>query len=101
MIGIGYGLPWPEVLPFVPEGRQCFGAGAGGSLVIADADRHITFAYAMNKMAQGGIVGPIAAALAELNEIVIGNTKCKGALQVRHKISRSPESSGPGQRNRA
>ena len=25
-IGVGYGLPWPEVLPFVPEGRVCFGA---------------------------------------------------------------------------
>ena len=24
-IGVGYGLPWPEVLPFVPEGRVCFG----------------------------------------------------------------------------
>jgi hypothetical protein len=23
-IGVGYGLPWPEVLPFVPEGRVCF-----------------------------------------------------------------------------
>ena len=35
-IGVGYGLPWPEVLPFVPKGRQCFGAGAGGSIMIAD-----------------------------------------------------------------
>ena len=23
-IGVGYGLPWPEVLPFVPEGRRVF-----------------------------------------------------------------------------
>ncbi len=49
-IGVGYGLPWPEVLPFVPEGRVCFGTGAGGSLVIADADRRMTVAYVMNKM---------------------------------------------------
>jgi CubicO group peptidase (beta-lactamase class C family) len=64
-IGVGYGLPWPEVLPFVPEGRVCFGAGAGGSLVIADADRRMTFAYVMNKMVPTPIVVPIAAALVE------------------------------------
>jgi CubicO group peptidase (beta-lactamase class C family) len=64
-IGLGYGLPWPEVLPFVPEGRVCFGSGAGGSLVIADADRRLTVAYVMNKMTPGMIVGPIAAALVE------------------------------------
>jgi hypothetical protein len=64
-IGVGYGLPWPEVLPFVPEGRVCFGAGAGGSLVIADADRRMTFAYVMNKMVPIPIVVPIAAALVE------------------------------------
>jgi hypothetical protein len=40
----------------------CFG-GMGGSLVIIDVDRRITFAYAMNKMAPGG--GTIAAELGE------------------------------------
>ena len=64
-IGVGYGLPWPEVLPFVPEGRVCFGSGAGGSLVIADADRRLTIAYVMNKMVPCLIVAPIAAALVE------------------------------------
>src|SRR5580704_13281964 len=64
-MGVGYGLPWPEVLPFVPEGRVCFGTGAGGSLVIADADRRMTVAYVMNKMQCTGIVEPIAAALVE------------------------------------
>jgi len=64
-IGVGYGLPWPEVLPFVPEGRVCFGAGAGGSLMIADADRRLTIAYVMNKMVPIPIVVPIAAALVE------------------------------------
>jgi hypothetical protein len=53
------------VLPFVPEGRVCFGAGAGGSLVIADADRRLTFGYVMNKMVPIPIVVPIAAALVE------------------------------------
>src|SRR5262249_855788 len=62
-IGMGYGLPWPEELPFVPEGRVCFGSGAGGSIVIADADRRMTVAYAMNKMSPAGIVTPIPAAL--------------------------------------
>jgi CubicO group peptidase (beta-lactamase class C family) len=64
-IGVGYGLPWPEVLPFVPEGRVCFGAGAGGALVIADADRRLTFAYVMNKMVPSFVVTPITAALVE------------------------------------
>ena len=64
-IGVGYALPWPEVLPFVPEGRVCFGSGAGGSLVIADADHRMTFAYVMNKMVPIPIVTPIAAALVE------------------------------------
>jgi CubicO group peptidase (beta-lactamase class C family) len=64
-IGVGYGLPWPEVLPFVPEGRVCFGSGAGGSLVIVDVDRRMTVAYVMNKMVPCPIVGPIAAALVE------------------------------------
>jgi CubicO group peptidase (beta-lactamase class C family) len=66
-IGVGYGLPWPEVLPFVPEGRLCFGTGAGGSLVLIDVDRRMTIAYVMNKMVvpQNMIVGSIAAALVE------------------------------------
>jgi CubicO group peptidase (beta-lactamase class C family) len=65
-IGVGYGLPWPQVLPFVPEGRQCFGCGAGGSMVIADVDRRLTVAYVMNKFGPDVmIVGPIVAALAE------------------------------------
>ena len=55
-IGVGYGL--------LPEGRVCCFGGYGGSLVIIDVDRRITFAYVMNKMAPGG-GAPIAAALAE------------------------------------
>jgi CubicO group peptidase (beta-lactamase class C family) len=53
--GLGYGL--------FPEGRGCAFGGAGGSLVVIDADRRLTFAYVMNKMAPGA--GTIAAALAE------------------------------------
>ena len=55
-MGVGYVL--------LPEGRVCFGGGTGGSTVIIDVDRRITFAYVMNKMAPGG-GSPIAAALAE------------------------------------
>jgi CubicO group peptidase (beta-lactamase class C family) len=69
-IGVGYGLPWPEAIPFAPEGRVCFGAGAGGSLVLADADRRLTFAYVMNKMVPC-LIGPSAAAMLQcLYEIV-------------------------------
>jgi CubicO group peptidase (beta-lactamase class C family) len=71
-IGVGYGLPWPEVLPSVPEGRLCFGTGAGGSLVLADADRWLTIAYTMNKMVPCPIVSPIAAALVERVYDIVG-----------------------------
>jgi hypothetical protein len=54
--GIGYSL-------FPTEGRVCAWGGAGGSCVIIDVDRRITFAYVMNKMAPGG--GTIAPALAQ------------------------------------
>jgi hypothetical protein len=53
--GVGYSL--------TPESRVCCWGGTGGSTVILDADRRITFAYVMNKLAPGG--GTIAAALAE------------------------------------
>jgi CubicO group peptidase (beta-lactamase class C family) len=71
-IGVGYGLPWPEVLPFVPRGRVCFGSGAGGSIVIVDADRRMTVAYVMNKMVPRPIVSPIAAALVERVYDIVG-----------------------------
>src|SRR5262249_38574209 len=64
-IGLGYGLPWPEVLPFVPDRRGWFGTGGGGSIVIADADRRMTVAFVMNKMVPAMVVAPIAAALVE------------------------------------
>jgi CubicO group peptidase (beta-lactamase class C family) len=56
--GIGYALYGPT-----PGGRVCAWGGTGGSAVIIDVDRRITFAYVMNQMAPGG--GTIAAALAE------------------------------------
>ena len=60
-IGVGYGL--------FPGGRVCAWGGTGGSTVIVDVDRRMTFAYAMNKMAPGGVT--IAATLAErVSEVV-------------------------------
>jgi len=61
--GIGYGLPEPTTLPYIPDGRICFWGGWGGSMIVVDLDRRMTFAYMMNTMA-GGLVGcPRSAAL--------------------------------------
>jgi CubicO group peptidase (beta-lactamase class C family) len=54
--GIGFGLPQPETIPYIPTGRVCFWGGWGGSVIIMDLDHRLTFAYMMNKMAPG-IIG--------------------------------------------
>jgi CubicO group peptidase (beta-lactamase class C family) len=54
--GIGFALPTPESLPFIPEGRIAFWGGWGGSLGIIDMDRRMTITFVMNKMGNG-IVG--------------------------------------------
>ena len=56
--GIGWALPKPELLSYVPAGRICFWGGWGGSLIITDLDRRLTIAYMMNKMAPGIIGSP-------------------------------------------
>jgi CubicO group peptidase (beta-lactamase class C family) len=72
-MGVGYGLlPFADVLPFLPHGRLASWGGAGGSLVINDADRRMTFAYVMNKMVPS-LVGPVAEVLVKrLYDIVKG-----------------------------
>ena len=40
-MGLGYGLPHPQLTPFIPEGRCAFWGGWGGSIVLADADRRM------------------------------------------------------------
>ena len=60
--GIGFGLPEPQTLPYVPTGRVCFWGGWGGSVIIMDLDRRMTFSYMMNKMAAGIIGSPRAEA---------------------------------------
>lgn len=51
--GIGFGLPMPESVPAVPDGKVCWWGGWGGSLVVMDLDRGATFAYVMNRMGAG------------------------------------------------
>jgi CubicO group peptidase (beta-lactamase class C family) len=51
--GVGYALPKPETLPYVPDGKICFWGGWGGSMVLIDADRRTTVAYVMNNMGPG------------------------------------------------
>ncbi len=55
--GIGYGLPTPGQ-PGLPQGRIAYWGGWGGSIVLNDVDRGITFAYVMNRMADG-VVGSL------------------------------------------
>lgn len=58
--GVGYSLA---------GGRVCAFGGTGGSLMVLDTDRRMTFAYVMNKMGSGAI----AAALGQrVGEIVKG-----------------------------
>jgi len=51
--GIGFGLPCPESVPAIPEGRICFWGGWGGSMAVMDVDRRATMTYVMNKMGPG------------------------------------------------
>jgi CubicO group peptidase (beta-lactamase class C family) len=54
--GIGYGLPEPVTIPYIPAEKICFWGGWGGSLIIMDVGRRMTVAYMMNKMG-AGIIG--------------------------------------------
>lgn len=71
--GIGFALPEPATLPYIPDERICFWGGWGGSLTVMFPDRGLTVSYVMNKMAPGIIgseraaayVGEILAASAE------------------------------------
>jgi CubicO group peptidase (beta-lactamase class C family) len=54
--GVGFALPTPESVAFVPEGRVAYWGGWGGSLGIVDLERRMTIVFVMNKMGDG-IVG--------------------------------------------
>jgi CubicO group peptidase (beta-lactamase class C family) len=58
--GIGYGLPAPETIPYLPDEKICFWGGWGGSLIVMDLGRKVTISYMMNKMAPGIIGSPRA-----------------------------------------
>jgi CubicO group peptidase (beta-lactamase class C family) len=58
--GLGYGLEGPD-RPFGPA--VCFWGGWGGSVVINDLDKRMTFAYAMNRMGEGTLGDARAASL--------------------------------------
>jgi CubicO group peptidase (beta-lactamase class C family) len=54
--GLGYALPSRRTVPAIPEGRICWWSGFGGSIVVNDLDRRLTFAYVMNRM-EPGLIG--------------------------------------------
>jgi len=54
--GIGYALPRLDSVPYIPDERICFWGGWGGSLIVMDTGRRMTFSYMMNKMGPG-IIG--------------------------------------------
>jgi CubicO group peptidase (beta-lactamase class C family) len=55
-LGMGYGLPQRDMLPWIPDDRICFWGGWGGSMIVLDVGRRMTISYMMNKMGPG-IVG--------------------------------------------
>ncbi|NKQ51627.1 beta-lactamase family protein [Amycolatopsis sp. K13G38] len=54
--GLGYALPSPRTPVSIPDGRICWWSGFGGSMVVNDLDRRLTFAYVMNRM-EPGLIG--------------------------------------------
>lgn len=73
--GIGYGLV-NETVSHINRGRTdgnvCFWGGWGGSSVIVDVDRRMTFAYVMNKMDAGLLGNPTGKALAAATYEIVG-----------------------------
>ncbi|MEU1170382.1 serine hydrolase domain-containing protein [Streptomyces microflavus] len=51
--GMGYALSDPRTMPHMPPGRICFWVGRGGSIVMMDLDRRVTFSYTMNRVGDG------------------------------------------------
>ncbi len=50
--GMGYALH-SEAVPHLPDGNYAYWGGWGGSSIIVDVDRKISFAYVMNRMDEG------------------------------------------------
>ncbi|MFH9727090.1 serine hydrolase domain-containing protein [Streptomyces sp. NPDC017254] len=51
--GIGFALTDARTMPHMPTGRVCFWVGRGGSIVMMDLDRRVTFSYTMNRLGDG------------------------------------------------
>lgn len=55
--GVGFGLAQGGTLttvPFLPkDSKMCFWGGWGGSVILMDLERKVTFSYVMNKMGAG------------------------------------------------
>jgi CubicO group peptidase (beta-lactamase class C family) len=51
--GLGFGLPTPETIPYIPDGKICFWGGWGGSWETMNPESRTTIAYVMNKMGPG------------------------------------------------
>lgn len=51
--GLGFALPVPATVPYIPEGRICFWGGWGGSWESMNPHRRTTITYVMNKMGPG------------------------------------------------
>ncbi len=65
--GIGYALPSPKAVPFLPpDEKVCFWGGWGGSMVLINPDRRTTAAYVMNKMGLGTLGNERTARYAKL-----------------------------------
>ncbi|MCP4224519.1 MAG: beta-lactamase family protein, partial [Actinomycetia bacterium] len=69
--GIGYGLK-SESVPYLPDGNICFWGGWGGSSIVVDTDRRVTFAYVMNRMAEGVLGDPRGVNLFEATHRALG-----------------------------
>lgn len=54
--GLGFALPQPESMPYIPDGKVCFWGGWGGSLTVLHPDSNLTISYVMNRMGPG-IIG--------------------------------------------
>jgi CubicO group peptidase (beta-lactamase class C family) len=54
--GIGFALPEPTSIPYVPSEKVSFWGGWGGSMTLMFPDRGLTVSYVMNRMAPG-IIG--------------------------------------------
>ncbi|MCZ0991062.1 serine hydrolase domain-containing protein [Streptomyces diastatochromogenes] len=55
--GMGFGLTPVDMAPYLRAGKVAWWGGWGGSIVVMDLDRRLTFSYTMNKMGGGGLTG--------------------------------------------